>query len=78
MMDFSLAESQQAVAGLAAQVLADPKADAWKELAQAGLLALSVPAQLGGDGLGVLEVAVLLTEIGRRALPGPPQKPWLR
>ena len=74
MMDFSLAESQQAVAGLAAQVLADPKADAWKELAQAGLLALSVPAQLGGDGLGVLEVAVLLTEIGRRALPGPPPK----
>ena len=74
MMDFSLAESQQAVAGLAAQVLADPKADAWKELAQAGLLALSVPAQLGGDGLGVLEVAVLLTEIGRRARPGPPPK----
>ena len=74
MMDFSLAESQQAVAGLAAQVLADPKADAWKELAQAGLLALSVPAQLGGDGLGVLEVAVLLTEIGRRARPDLPQK----
>ena len=74
MMDFSLAESQQAVAGLAAQVLAEPKADAWKELAQAGLLALSVPARLGGDGLGVLEVAVLLTEIGRRARPDLPQK----
>ncbi len=74
MMDFGLTESQQAVAGLAAQVLAEPKADAWKELAQAGLLALSVPARLGGDGLGVLEVAVLLTEIGRRARPGSPQK----
>jgi 3-oxo-4-pregnene-20-carboxyl-CoA dehydrogenase alpha subunit len=74
MMDFSLAESQQAVVGLAAQVLAEPKADAWKELAQAGLLALSVPARLGGDGLGVLEAAVLLTEIGRHARPGTPQK----
>jgi alkylation response protein AidB-like acyl-CoA dehydrogenase len=74
MMDFSPAESQQAVAGLAAKVLAELKADAWKELAQAGLLALSVPARLGGDGLGVLEVAVLLTEIGRRARPDLPQK----
>ena len=36
MMDFTLAETQQAVAGLAAQVLAG--ADPWKELAQAGLL----------------------------------------
>jgi len=37
-------------------------ADPWKELARAGLLDVSPP-----DGLGVLEVAVLLTEIGRRA-----------
>ncbi len=60
MMDFSLAERQQAVADLAAQVLAGP--DPWKELAQAGLLDVSPP-----DGLGVLDAAVLLTEIGRRA-----------
>jgi 3-oxo-4-pregnene-20-carboxyl-CoA dehydrogenase alpha subunit len=39
----------------------------WKELAQAGLLALALPASLGGDGLGVAEVAALLTEIGRHA-----------
>jgi 3-oxo-4-pregnene-20-carboxyl-CoA dehydrogenase alpha subunit len=39
----------------------------WKELGQAGLLALALPASLGGDGLGVREVAALLTEVGRHA-----------
>ena len=39
----------------------------WKELGQAGLLSLTLPAWLDGDGLGVLETAVLLTEVGRRA-----------
>jgi 3-oxo-4-pregnene-20-carboxyl-CoA dehydrogenase alpha subunit len=43
----------------------------WKELAQAGLLALALPDWLGGDGLSVLDTAVLLTELGRRAEPGP-------
>ena len=37
----------------------------WKELAQAGLLALALPDWLGGDGLSVLDVAALLTEVGR-------------
>ena len=59
-MDFALAERQQAVAALAAEVLG--AADPWKELARAGLLDMSPP-----DGLGVLDAAVLLTEIGRRA-----------
>jgi hypothetical protein len=59
-MDFALGERQQAVAGLAAEVLTAE--DSWKELARAGLLDVSPP-----DGLGVLEVAVLLTEIGKRA-----------
>jgi alkylation response protein AidB-like acyl-CoA dehydrogenase len=59
-MDFTLGERQQAVANLAAEVLC--AADPWKELARAGLLDVSPP-----DGLGVLEVAVLLTEIGKRA-----------
>ena len=55
-MDFTLTETQQAVAGLATQVLAG--ADPWKELAKAGLLQLGVP-----------ETTVLLTEIGRQAAP---------
>jgi 3-oxo-4-pregnene-20-carboxyl-CoA dehydrogenase alpha subunit len=64
-MDFTLAESQQVVARLAAQVLGEAKPDPWPELAQAGLLATSE------GGLGVLDVAVLLTEIGRRAVQVP-------
>ena len=55
-MDFTPAGSQQAVAVLAAEVLAAP--DPWKELARAGLLDVS--------SLGVLDLTVLLTEIGRR------------
>jgi 3-oxo-4-pregnene-20-carboxyl-CoA dehydrogenase alpha subunit len=39
----------------------------WKELGQAGLLGLALPEWLGGDGLGVMDTAVLLTEVGRRA-----------
>ena len=54
MMDFTLAETQQAVADLAAEVLA--AADPWKELARAGLLQLGVP-----------ETTVLLAEMGRHA-----------
>jgi 3-oxo-4-pregnene-20-carboxyl-CoA dehydrogenase alpha subunit len=56
-MDFTLPERQRAVAGLAAEVLAAP--GPWKELARAGLLDVCE--------LGVLDLAVLLTEIGRRA-----------
>src|ERR1022692_3745421 len=82
-VDFALGETQQAVARVAADVLdrcqpsaagpstADrdepPDSAVWKELGQAGLLSLTLPAWLDGDGLGVLETAVLLTEVGRRA-----------
>jgi alkylation response protein AidB-like acyl-CoA dehydrogenase len=70
-VDFSLTESQQEIARLAGHLLDEGKADPWKELARAGLLALSLPPELGGDGLGVLDTAVLLAEIGRRAVPVP-------
>jgi 3-oxo-4-pregnene-20-carboxyl-CoA dehydrogenase alpha subunit len=78
-MDFALDETQQAVGRLAAEVLAragQPGAgehgdgfDAalWKELGRAGLLSLALPERLGGDGLGLPAVALLLTEIGRKA-----------
>jgi 3-oxo-4-pregnene-20-carboxyl-CoA dehydrogenase alpha subunit len=80
-MDFTLDETQQAVARLAAEVLdrarpPQPRhagaaegfdSAQWKELGQAGLLSLALPDWLGGDGLGVLETALVLTEAGRRA-----------
>ncbi len=79
-MDFTRTESQQAVLAAVTEVLdrsqpaGKPPAgwgSVWKELGQAGLLALALPDWLGGDGLSVLDTAVLLTELGRRAEPGP-------
>jgi len=77
-VDFTLGETQQAVVRAAAHVLdrSQPPAAGqdepddralWKELGQAGLLGLAMPTWLGGEGLGVMDTAVLLTEVGRRA-----------
>jgi alkylation response protein AidB-like acyl-CoA dehydrogenase len=68
-MDFTPAESGQTAATLAAEILG-AGADPWKELARAGLLSVG-PDRAGPDGLGLLDVTVLLTEIGRRAVPVP-------
>src|SRR5437764_11706736 len=80
-MDFALNEEQEAVRDLARQILGDvatPErhrqlevADewidrkAWEALAGAGLLGIALPAAHGGGGLGFLEVALVLEEIGR-------------
>ncbi len=70
-MDFELNEAQHVIAASAADVLrtAGPGSSeaAWEALAKAGLLALTLPGWMGGDDLGVLEAAVLLTEVGRQA-----------
>ena len=69
-MDFALDDAQRAIAALAADVLARNGSawnDTWCDLASAGLLELALPTCLGGDGLGVLEVSILLTEVGRMA-----------
>jgi hypothetical protein len=85
-VDFAPGESQLAVARAAAGVLSqDPRpdpvsqrsgpapggSDLWAKLGRAGILSLAIPAWLGGDGLGVLDVAAALTEVGRRAAPVP-------
>ena len=80
-MDFKLDEAQRVIAASAAEVLGPQRTragrgpgragtgrlPAWQELAKAGLLALTLPGWMGGDDLGVLEAAVLLTEVGRQA-----------
>jgi alkylation response protein AidB-like acyl-CoA dehydrogenase len=43
----------------------------WEELAAQGWLALHVPEDVGGQGYGLLELAVVLEELGRAAAPGP-------
>ena len=43
----------------------------WAAMADAGLLGIAVPAEHGGAGLGVLELAMVLEEVGRRTAPVP-------
>jgi 3-oxo-4-pregnene-20-carboxyl-CoA dehydrogenase alpha subunit len=75
-MDFTRSEAEIEVSELAARVLAaatdagvstDFDTSLWKDLAQAGLLSLALPADVGGDELGVQATAAVLTEVGKRA-----------
>jgi alkylation response protein AidB-like acyl-CoA dehydrogenase len=43
----------------------------WRELAELGWLGVSIPEEHGGAGLGFVEEAVLLEELGRALYPGP-------
>ncbi|MCU1627809.1 MAG: putative acyl-CoA dehydrogenase [Pseudonocardia sp.] len=44
----------------------------WRQMAdQLGLQALTVPAEHGGDGLGLVELGVVLEEMGEALLPSP-------
>lgn len=86
-MDFALSPDQhelqsQARAFLEARFplsrvaqLADSEAGwdpgSWQELAGLGWLGVSTPEPLGGTGLGFLEEAILLEELGRCLYPGP-------
>lgn len=68
-MDFSPDEGQQAVADVVTSVLG--RDNSWEALVAGGVTALAVPERLGGDGLGLAEVATALTEIGRHGTISP-------
>jgi alkylation response protein AidB-like acyl-CoA dehydrogenase len=86
-MDFDLDDEQQAMAGLAATILADrcaPErlrdheasgapiaADAWTELAKADLLGVALPEAVGGGGYGLFEAALIAEQVGRHVAPLP-------
>jgi 3-oxocholest-4-en-26-oyl-CoA dehydrogenase beta subunit len=86
-MDFTFTEEQEAVRDLAAQIFeghatservteierSDERVDRelWAALADAGLLAIAVPEEHGGSGLGLIELCLLLEEQGRRVAPVP-------
>ncbi|MEQ6899561.1 acyl-CoA dehydrogenase family protein [Nocardioides sp. YIM 152588] len=86
-MDFLFTPEQDEAADLAASILADRTApdrlaaveadgdrfDAalWNDLAATGLLALHLPEEHDGAGLGLIELARVLVEIGRRVAPVP-------
>ena len=45
--------------------------DLWKKLAEQGWLGLIVPDEYGGMGLGIVDLVVLMEEMGRAVVPGP-------
>jgi 3-oxocholest-4-en-26-oyl-CoA dehydrogenase beta subunit len=86
-VDFGLNEEQEAVRDLARRILGDRTTperlkqleagedpfdrSTWAELGGAGLLGIGVPEDLGGGGLGLLEVCLVLEEVGRHVAPLP-------
>lgn len=86
-MDFHYSEDQVAVRDLAKQILEDRvptdgilkllQADGWYDegtwqaLAQASLLGVALPEAYGGAGMGLIELALILEEAGRRIAPLP-------
>ena len=86
-MDFALADEEQAINELAAQILGDKStherlralaaaddridAQAWAALAQSGVLGAAVPESHGGLGLGFLATAMALQQVGATASPVP-------
>ena len=86
-MDFAYTPEQEELRALAREVLTDhatPQRVAeveaseervdralWAALANAGLLGIAVPEEHGGSGLGMVELGILLEEIGRAVAPVP-------
>lgn len=68
-MDFTPEPEQQAVADVVNAVL--DRENTWDALVSGGVAALAVPDRLGGDGVGLPEIAAALTEIGRHGLISP-------
>ena len=68
-VDFSPDEGQQAVADVVTSVL--ERDNSWDALVAGGVTAFGVPERLGGDGVGLAEIATALTEIGRHGTISP-------
>src|SRR6202022_4730888 len=68
-VDFTPDPEQQAVAAVVTSVL--DRDNSWDALVAGGVTALAVPERLGGDGLGLAEIATALTEIGRHGTISP-------
>ncbi|HEY1829684.1 MAG TPA: acyl-CoA dehydrogenase, partial [Acidimicrobiales bacterium] len=49
----------------------EPRPSYWGEMAQLGWLGIHLPEAHGGSGAGLLELVVVLDELGRQVAPGP-------
>jgi acyl-CoA dehydrogenase len=86
-MDFSFTEEQQELGALAKRILEDkvtidvlrgltpgePRFDkaTWQALADANLIGISLPTEVGGSGYGLVEQCVVLEQVGRTVAPVP-------
>ena len=86
-MNFDLSEEQEAVRGLAEQIFqgsatvervkaieaSDERIDRdlWRALAAANVLGLALPEDVGGSGLGMIELCLVLEQQGRVVAPVP-------
>ena len=86
-MDFSLNEEQEELRDLAGRILGEIATtarieqveatedrfdrDLWAELARAGLLGVALPEDVGGLGLGLVELALVCEQLGRVVAPVP-------
>jgi len=86
-MDFSLSPDQEELRALTRRILSDVCTPAhlkdisetdtgtdlalWRTLAEAGLVGIALPESVGGGGMGLIESAIVLEEIGRAAAPVP-------
>lgn len=86
-MDFGFDEAQEDVRALSRRILderatterireveqSEERIDRalWRELAVTNLVGLALPEDVGGSGYGIMELAVLLEEVGRRVAPVP-------
>ena len=49
----------------------EPRPSYWGEMADLGWLGIHLPEEYGGSGAGLLELVVVLDELGRQVAPGP-------
>ena len=86
-MELTLDENQQAINDLAGRILSEQlpperltaietqpdwfAAETWTKLAQAQLLGVALPEDVGGSGFSVVEACLVLEQIGRTAAPLP-------
>jgi alkylation response protein AidB-like acyl-CoA dehydrogenase len=49
----------------------EPRPSYWREMADLGWLGIHLPEEYGGSGAGLLELVVVLDELGRQVAPGP-------
>ncbi len=72
-MDFGYSEDQQALRGLAKRIFKEQAGAAaqWKALSEAELLGMCLPVEVGGSGLGEIELSLLYERAGYAASEAP-------